>query len=285
MKFIKSLVLLFIVISFYCKDSSKKETITVAKVGRAELLMSDLKEFLPKSPGLNISSVQIEQYIKRWIENELVYQEALKHNLHSEPEIRRQLERLQKQFIVSTFLEQIIDKNITVSEEELLDFYQEKSSEYIREHDQYLVDLLLVGAYNKANQLRKKILNGLEFEKAAKENSLDSSKEKGGHLGWVVLDELSDRLAKTIPSLALKSLSKPINTEIGWALIIVQEKRNKGEVKTLEEVYDLLTWRLRARKREISYRRLISKLSENTDIEQDLSRIYTVLGDSVYTLK
>ncbi len=242
---------------------------TIAKVGDAKLTLDDIQDMLPQQSSVQYSRVQIEQYVQRWIERQLVYQELKRRNFDDREDIQRELERVKRDYLVTSFLEHEVDQYLDISDEEINDYYSEKSSEYIRPTDQYHVQLILTETYREASRLRREILKGLDLAMAAKEHSVDASSKEGGDLGWVSLETLSPALAQKIPSLGIDRLSGPVKTEVGYALVKVVEKRKKGDVQSLDEVRDIVVWRLKAQKRAMRQRRLISNLKEEVDIEMN----------------
>ncbi|MBN1541442.1 peptidylprolyl isomerase [candidate division KSB1 bacterium] len=277
--FRKSILFFLLFLLVKCGDQNPDSPL-IARVGKSRLYLSDLEEMLPKS-HLAVTRLQAEQYAERWMENEMIYQEAVRQKYDSDRQVQAQLERLKKEIIVAGFLEQLIDRTVQIDENELVSYYEEKGSEFVREKDLYLVDVLIVESYRDARSLHQEINKGLDFATAAQENSIDSSREEGGHLGWISLDQVSPELAKRIQSLKLEQLSQPVKIEIGYALIRILDIRKKGETPTLEEIRDQLAWRLQNRKREQLYRKLVSQLSENMDVENHRSTIHSAFPDTL----
>ena len=268
----KGFVLLAVLIIVACGEK-KSSSPLIAKVGKSELYLDEVQEFLPTETSLSLSKVQVQNFVQRWTEKELVYAEARQQGFHENAEIQKELHRLQRDFLVASFLEKMTEQNLEISEQEISQYYQEKSQEYIRPTDQYHLKVIMVKTYSDANDIRRQIRRGLEFEAAAKEYSLEKHAVENGDWGWVTLDELPASRAGQVPRLKIGAHSNPIKTEIGYALIKVDEKRNKGEVQTLEEIRDTVIWRLQVRKREQLYRKLISRISENMDVETNWSVI------------
>ena len=79
--------------------------------------------------------------------------------------------------------------------------------------------------YNKADEIRKKIISGLDFSEAAKTFSDDiNSKSSGGNLGFVTRGVFVPEFEKIAFTLEKNVLSKPIKTEYGFHLIEVLER-------------------------------------------------------------
>ena len=75
--------------------------------------------------------------------------------------------------------------------------------------------------------LRKKIVAGLDFATAARDNSQDGSAREGGDLGWAVQGQFVPEFEEVMGALALGQVSEPVTTRFGVHLIQVQERRER----------------------------------------------------------
>jgi peptidyl-prolyl cis-trans isomerase C len=264
-----------------CGSSSKDKSTVVAKVGVAELTVQDILKNIPQDPALKVSGVQIEQYVQRWIDSEVIYQEAIRSGIMNSPEMRKRIEELKRDAIISAYLDEMVENKATVTPDEIHQFYEENKESFVREDNQYHIMVILTDSYRTANELRRRIINGEDFADVARNHSLDASKESGGDLGWVTLDQVSPALAKTIPSLSLKRISMPINTEVGYEIVQMLDSRKKGELKTLDEVKDVITMRLLTLKKERRYNDLVSNLTENSEVRTNWQLVRAVVADSL----
>lgn len=274
-------VFLSLVIHSGCGSSHKEKSPVVAKVGEAELTVQDIMKNVPQNPTLKVSGVQVEQYVQRWIESEIIYQEAIRMGVMNSPEIRERIDDLKRDAVISAYLDQTIESSAMVTPDEIQQFYEENKESFTREDNQYHLMIILSDSYGNANASRRRIINGEDFAQVAKNHSLDASKEQGGDLGWVTLDQLPAALARTIPSLSIKRISMPINTEVGYEIVQMLDIRKKGELKTLDEVKDVITMRLLTIKKERRYNDLVSTLTGNSDIRTNWQLVRAVVSDSL----
>jgi peptidyl-prolyl cis-trans isomerase SurA len=83
-----------------------------------------------------------------------------------------------------------------------------------------------VQARQRLENARQRIVNGGEsFAAVARAVSDDSSAPQGGELGWMNPGETVPAFDRAMNELAIGQLSEPIQTEFGWHLIEVQERR------------------------------------------------------------
>jgi peptidyl-prolyl cis-trans isomerase SurA len=60
----------------------------------------------------------------------------------------------------------------------------------------------------------------------AKQQSEDSSAQKGGDLGWVAPGDTVPEFEKVMNALRDKEVSQPVQTPFGWHLVQVLERRS-----------------------------------------------------------
>lgn len=80
----------------------------------------------------------------------------------------------------------------------------------------------------RVERLRDRIANGEDFGELARANSSDSrSAAEGGELGWVSPGDLVPQFEKAMDALPINGLSSPVQTQFGWHLIQVLERRQR----------------------------------------------------------
>ena len=79
---------------------------------------------------------------------------------------------------------------------------------------------------DKLNELRQKILAGEDFARFSKEYSEDlGSALKGGELGWSTPGIFVPEFEQTMNSIALNEVSEPFESQFGWHILQVTERR------------------------------------------------------------
>lgn len=85
---------------------------------------------------------------------------------------------------------------------------------------------ILVKTEEEANKLYNEIIDGeLSFEDAAKEKSLCPSGQVGGDLGFFGKGVMVKPFEDAAFSLEKNVISKPVQTQFGWHLIKVTDKK------------------------------------------------------------
>ena len=79
---------------------------------------------------------------------------------------------------------------------------------------------------SRLNNLRQRIENGADFGELARANSADAvSAVEGGDLGWITPGELVPKFQEVMDSLEPGEISKPFQTDYGWHIVQVLERR------------------------------------------------------------
>lgn len=85
-----------------------------------------------------------------------------------------------------------------------------------------------VEAQLRIQRLRERIVNGEDFAALARANSNDPrSATQGGELGWVSPGDLVPPFEKAMDALPVGGLSEPVQSQFGWHLIEVLERRER----------------------------------------------------------
>ncbi|MEI8377954.1 MAG: peptidylprolyl isomerase [bacterium] len=84
---------------------------------------------------------------------------------------------------------------------------------------------LLVDTEEEALKLREEILEGKDFADVAAEVSKCPSGSKGGDLGFFSKGMMVPEFDEASFSLEVGELSEPVQTQFGWHLLIVTDKK------------------------------------------------------------
>jgi len=84
---------------------------------------------------------------------------------------------------------------------------------------------ILVPTKEEALKVREEIVNGKDFAQAAQEVSLCPSKRNGGDLGYFGKGEMVVEFEKAAFELPVGEISEPVQTQFGWHLIKVTDKK------------------------------------------------------------
>lgn len=102
------------------------------------------------------------------------------------------------------------------------------------------------------------------FAQLAKEHSEDDrSKNLGGDLGWFTQQRMPADFIATVEKLKVGQLSEPVQTQLGWHLILLLE-RHASRLPSLAEAAPEITALLTTKRREAALKNLLTELRERS---------------------
>jgi peptidyl-prolyl cis-trans isomerase C len=194
--------------------------------------------------GTNISQNFFEQYIKaitgkstndltqeqrsqaldNLIRAQVVGQQAVKDGVDKVPETSAMLELTRLNVLQQAVAEKYL-KDKKPTEQELRAEYETQVSQLSKQ--EYHAKHILVATEPFAQKVIDRLGKGEKFEDVAKKESMDSSKDNGGDLGWFTPDKMVKPFSEAVLNLKPGEYTKkPIQTQYGWHVIELVETRD-----------------------------------------------------------
>ncbi|MCB0278190.1 MAG: peptidylprolyl isomerase [Calditrichaeota bacterium] len=211
------------------------------------------------------------KFVKNWINQTVLYQEALKNRIELTDAELYQLEQYREQLIVQKYLNNIA-KSISVSDKEINDYYILNSGEFKRNHAEIHLSHLYVP--NRINTLFKEISESSSLVEIINKYHMDKQPYKillNGDLGYIQEETINPIILKQISRATLSTIVGPIRIENGYHFIQVIDRKNEGTVYPLSRVKEDIRERLMIQKRAEMEETLINDLSSNYTIINKLT--------------
>ena len=233
----------------------------VARVGDVVLTEVELADQLPDQLDEELAAVERSQFIEDWVRQELIFREALDLKVHEKAHVQRLIEQARRDLVVASFLDSVLaNRPVDVSDETLTEYYRANQTDFLRTRAETRAQHILLATRGDADALRKKLLEGDSFEKAAEEFSLDQeTKTAGGDLGYFTADDLPE-LWETCRNLSPGMLSSPVPAERGYHLVRVLAHEPAGSVMALEQVRSEVVERIVSEEHRRRLRKLVETL-------------------------
>ena len=256
--------ILYIGLNFKSKQIDKGQEI--ATVNGVAIYESDIQNRLNTiSPNgkIDLASLPkevLEALVLEVNVNNTIDEEAKKLKYQDDPEINKKVEDYKKELVREKFLkEQIYSK---ATEERALEEYN-LMVEHLKGKEERKIKHILVSTEDEIERARRSVMRSGNFEKVAKEKSIDTaSAENGGDIGYVLQEELVPEFGDVAFILKVGEVSKPVKTQYGWHIIKVEDIR-PAEFMPFEDVKDGIIQRLQ----EQAIQEYLLKLTKDADIE------------------
>ena len=215
----------------------------VAQVNGVDIKNSDL-DFAATEVGAQLSAFPPEQrrmmLLQFVIENELMAGAAVKDGLESAQGFEDRLKYHRRRTLRDAYYDKIVRGG--VSDAEAKKVYDEKIGS-LKPEEEIHARHILVKTEQEAKDVAERLKKGEDFAKVAKEKSQDSAAE-GGDLGFFTRGQMIKPFEEAAFKLEAGKISDPLQTQFGWHIIKVEEKRNRplpsfDQVK--DTIYDQLT--------------------------------------------
>ena len=249
-------------------------TPVVARVGEASLTVAELEN--RAAPGLNEdkAAAQRREFVDKWVEQQLVYQEAIDRGLDENARVRQLLDEARRDVLVASFLDREFAGSVDVSDAEVADYFAVHAEEFTRAEDEIRAQHILLLSPRDAQTLRQKLLQGETFEEAAREHSQDvSTKGAGGDLGYFGASDYPE-LWEACQNLTLNRLSKPVESNRGLHLVRVLDRQEAGSVKDIDQVRPAIVEALVRQRYRQRLEELVQRLKSEKSWEIDESQLH-----------
>jgi parvulin-like peptidyl-prolyl isomerase len=253
-----------------CRDKTPPPVV-LAQVDQVKLTLSELRESFPAEYEKVLPREQYLDVIQRWIDDEAVYQQALKRKLDQDPQVLRKLERLRRRMIIEEFLSREIAANAGMEPDEasMQRYYENHKSEFLRKTPEYRYQQIRVGTLKEALAVRSKV-NGSNFAALAAKHSLDSNLD---------LSALPFRKPTEIPTCLHDLLdarpgwlSNPVSCPDGVYLVRLQDRIAAGTALPFSEVREAISGQLvmqhKGRMRETKIRQYKEGVAVSLNVDQ-----------------
>lgn len=148
-------------------------------------------------------------------------------------------EKWLQQIKSSIILEELLTKDVNVSEKEMKSYYDQNKTQF-NLPDSYHISQIVVGTKKEAEQTLKELEQGSNFSVLAMERSIDEfTANHGGDVGYIndKSERYSDEFIKSIKKLKPGKWSKPLKFEDGYAIVMLHE-HVEGKKYSYKEVKD-----------------------------------------------
>ena len=198
-----------------------------------------------------------QEFLQNWLAQEILYRQALEDGLGDEPRTKRVLEDLARGVLSQELMNQKLASRVSITETDVQTYYAAHKDQYV-ESARAKISHLRVSDETRAHELLKRLKDGEDFAALAQEFSEDQgSKDNGGQIAEDVvpgpsvpgIGDANEINAAIFAAEGATVLDKAFQTDQGWEIVKVQEKKPPRQ-KSFDEVAQQVATELRQRKRQ-----------------------------------
>lgn len=261
-----------LVLVLNCKEQSPKNQV-LAQVGAATLTLADLRASFPAEFEPIIRREQYLDFIKRWIDDEVIYQQAQKAELEKDSAIVRKLAKVKRKLLIEEFLAKENSSEVFEPDEMSLNQYYEMHKEnFKRKTLEARFIHFRVNSLKQANEFRAKIIRS-DFFSVAAANSLDPIPESESAIGFKKPSEFPMCLSQEISKSTIGVVTSPITCPDGFYLIKVLERQEAGNLIPLVEAKEEIAAVLIMERKDKLLESRVAKYKDGIAISFNLDQI------------
>jgi peptidyl-prolyl cis-trans isomerase C len=210
----------------------------IARVNDVDIKQSDL-DFAATEVGPRIASLPtldrkrvLLQYV---IENELMAGAGQKDSLDKTESFPGRAAYHQRRALRDAFFDAKISDAVTEADAKKI--FDEKIAE-LKPEQEIRARHILVATVEEVKEVAERLKKGEDFAALAKEKSKDASAE-GGDLGFFAKGQMVKPFEDAAFALEVGEISEPVQTQFGWHIIKVEEKRDQP-LPTFDQVKEAI---------------------------------------------
>lgn len=207
---------------------------------------------------------RLTQFIENHIISDLIYTEGRRLDYGDDPEIRKQLEELERHLIVQKVMQE--QQSAPIDDAVVRAYYDEHQDEF--SSARVKASHILVQDKELADRLHAQIVEDPStFEALAAEHSTDrSNSQRGGDLGFFGRGRMVSEFEETAFAMEEDGeLSEPVQTRFGWH-IIKRTAREDGTIKEYSEVENQIRVKLVSEMRRERTQEFLEKLKKDSGL-------------------
>lgn len=240
-------IALLLAASFACLPlPASADDVVIATVNGVDIKQSDL-DFAASEVGAQLANYPPDDrrrmLLQFVIENELMAEAATKDSLDSAPTFEDRLKYHRRRALRDAYFDKSV--RLAVSEDEAKKLYDEKIAG-VKPEEEIHARHILVSTEPEAKEIIERLNKGEDFATLAKEKSKDPSAE-GGDLGFFTRGQMLKPFEDAAFALEVGKISEPVQTQFGWHVIKVEEKRTRP-LPTFDQVKDTIMSQLQSQK-------------------------------------
>ena len=265
-----------------CAEKPVKEP--VARVGEHYLYRSDLAEILPANVSTDDSILITDDYISRWVKQELMIQKANENLTAAQKDVSKELEEYRNSLIIYRYKNELIQQRMdtVVTEQQIEDYYENNKSAF--NLDRCIVKAVFV-------KIPTELANPSLLKEMAKDDSKEGQEELRDYCtqyaksfqialdNWIDFQVLNRNLPEHVDdpeAFVTHNREKEMNDSNYYYLVSIHDYMLANDLAPIEFVENNIK-NLILNQRKI---RFLKELEDNIYTEAERQNKYTIYSDT-----
>lgn len=256
------IVIFAFMITFFASCEKKEEEKYIVKVGNSFLTEEKMNEFV--SNGSDNTKFK-EEFIRQWIENELLYMAANEKGIIQTKEFQSLIEKSEKKTANTLLIKEILDDaKIYEDSSSVIKYFKSNTSEFKLTQPAIIYNYASFNKFADAEGFRISLYQNNWNDAISNVTKNNELLDSGKRVFSYVVKESQDIYREVYASLVQNQVSEVMQTFNGLYLVfLLLEKYDKNEIPNINMTYDLVKDRFIAKQRELAYKNYIKLLYAN----------------------
>lgn len=179
------------------------------------------------------------------------------------------LDDMKENITTNLQLQKVLEPYVEITDEEIQEYFT-TNKEYLDQAEEVKASHILVETKETADEVKEKLNGGADFADLAKEYSTDTSNsQSGGSLGYFGKGQMVAEFDEKAFSMKVDEISDPIQTQVGYHIIKVEDHKEAKEA-TLDEVKEDIRKSIFQDKMGDAYNTWFTEMLEQYEITNNL---------------
>ena len=246
------------------KEHEKKEY--VARVNNKFLTQEELNN-MQMTPGNK--NFYKDEIIRNWINNELLYQKAIKEGITDDGHYKRLMDESRKELAVTLLLNQVyLKEKEKIDSKQIEDFYENNKNDFKAFYDGYIINLINFNNEDKAIKFRSTLLE-TDWNRAINafkgDTSITNATPNKLYYDYQLQPASLSRIVKELNPNEVSIIFS--NGQNDFSIVQLVNKVPQDSLLPLEYIRDEVENRIMANKKDEFIRNYIKELYSENDIE------------------
>jgi peptidyl-prolyl cis-trans isomerase C len=205
-----------------------------------------------------------KEFVEEIAGEHFLYKEAKKRGIGKQSDVRELMEAAERKILISKLVEIEVDKKIKIEPEDAKKYYDTHQEEFMTPL-LLRASHILVAGQAEAEEIKKKLDAGADFEEMARTRSQDGTAIRGGDIGFFQKGQLIPEFEETAFKMSKGQVSPVFKTQFGFHVLKLTD-RAEPSLRDFKMVKSLIEKQLWSRQRAKMFKQFVEKIRAGSKI-------------------